>query len=645
MKKNTSAILFFFISATTTFANGYLDSLFNAYNTAKTDTTKYNLLQKIFTEQLNFGSINYNPDTISSLLDKTLQDLSIKKDISRLESFLDIKASQCYDRKKYNLSNFYCDSCIHLAEKLNDFLELGGMYELKHQNYLAQSFHHNAVEALYKSIEYYKKAKDIDGEVYELNQLGDQYRKNQQNDMALAYYLKAAPLSSDSFQAGMIYASCSYIEIKKGNLEAAEVYLKKTHAVIYSPHAFQHFYYYIYYGIWLKAMNRNDEALQILSIAFEENIKGNHGYQRPWVLYEMAEVYIKKKIFGKAKEILDKAILIDKELGRTSSPQSHPILSKYYEATNQPLKALEELKITQALKERENQSELTSSLTSSDMEFEYNKKEQLRQAEQRKIDEEKEKKLRHQKIIAYSSGSVLVFVGFISFLLYRNNRQQKKANITIAAEKKRSEDLLLNILPEEVAEELKINGSAKAKDFDEVTVLFTDFKNFTSMTEQLSAQELVNEINYCYCAFDNIITKFGIEKIKTIGDSYMCAGGLPVANKTNAGDTVKAALEIRDFVLKEKKTREAEGEIFFDIRIGLHTGPVIAGIVGIKKFAYDIWGDTVNIASRMESSGEAGKVNISGETYQLIKDKFNCTYRGKIEAKNKGMIDMYFVES
>ncbi len=220
-------------------------------------------------------------------------------------------------------------------------------------------------------------------------------------------------------------------------------------------------------------------------------------------------------------------------------------------------------------------------------------------------------------------------------------RKQKEV---VEEEKKRSDELLLNILPAETAEELKKTGSTKAKDFEQVTVLFTDFKNFTLMSEKLSAQELVNEINHCYSAFDTIITKYGIEKIKTIGDAYMCAGGLPVANKTNALDTVSAAIEMRDFINDEKQKRIEKGLPFFEIRIGCHTGPVVAGIVGIKKFAYDIWGDAVNIASRMESSGEPGKVNISGSTYELIKDKFNCTHRGKIEAKNKGVIDMYFVE-
>jgi adenylate cyclase len=203
----------------------------------------------------------------------------------------------------------------------------------------------------------------------------------------------------------------------------------------------------------------------------------------------------------------------------------------------------------------------------------------------------------------------------------------------------------LNILPEETAEELKATGTAKAKSFDMVSVLFTDFKNFTQASEKLSPAELVAEINFCYSEFDKIITHHGIEKIKTIGDAYMCAGGLPATNTTNPVDVVQAGLEMVAFIEKNKQDRIAKDQPFFELRCGVHTGPVVAGIVGIKKFAYDIWGDTVNTASRMESSGEIGKVNISGSTYDLVKDKFHCVHRGKVKAKNKGEIDMYFVES
>jgi len=228
---------------------------------------------------------------------------------------------------------------------------------------------------------------------------------------------------------------------------------------------------------------------------------------------------------------------------------------------------------------------------------------------------------------------VLLFAGV--FFTQRNR---------ISKEKKRSDELLLNILPEETAEELKATGTAKAKSFDLVSVLFTDFKNFTQASEKLSPEELVAEINHCYSEFDKIITKHGIEKIKTIGDAYMCAGGLPATNSTNPEDMVQAGLEMVAFIEKNKQERIAKGQPFFELRCGIHTGPVVAGIVGIKKFAYDIWGDTVNTASRMESSGEIGKVNISGTTYELIKDKFTCVHRGKVKAKNKGEIDMYFVE-
>jgi class 3 adenylate cyclase len=210
--------------------------------------------------------------------------------------------------------------------------------------------------------------------------------------------------------------------------------------------------------------------------------------------------------------------------------------------------------------------------------------------------------------------------------------------------KKMSDELLLNILPSSIAEELKSKGNAESKLIDEVTVLFTDFKGFTQLSEQFTPQELVAEINECFSAFDQIMTKHNVEKIKTIGDSYMAAGGLPTSNKTHAQDVIHAALEIQQFMAGYKKAREEAGKLFFEIRIGIHSGPVVAGIVGIRKFAYDIWGDTVNTASRMESSGEVGKVNVSESTYNLTQNLFSYTYRGQIAAKGKGEISMYFAE-
>jgi adenylate cyclase len=210
----------------------------------------------------------------------------------------------------------------------------------------------------------------------------------------------------------------------------------------------------------------------------------------------------------------------------------------------------------------------------------------------------------------------------------------------ISKEKKRSEELLLNILPSEVAAELKEKGYAEAKQFDNVTVLFTDFKDFTYHSERMTPKQLVDELNTCFKAFDSIIAKYNIEKIKSVGDAYLAVSGLPTPNPLHATAAVQAAIEIRDFI----KTRyeESEGNTF-QLRCGIHSGTVVAGIVGVKKYAYDIWGDAVNTAARLEQNCEAGKVNISQTTYESVKGKFTCVHRGKIYAKNKGDIDMYFV--
>lgn len=224
--------------------------------------------------------------------------------------------------------------------------------------------------------------------------------------------------------------------------------------------------------------------------------------------------------------------------------------------------------------------------------------------------------------------------------------EQKVAERTeqLSAEKKKSDDLLHNILPEEVADELKRTGQSEAKQFKQVTVLFTDFTHFTETTQQLIAKALVEELNICFKKFDEIVDKYGIEKIKTIGDSYMAAGGLH-AGASVPLHVVSAGLEMQDFMLARAAARNPKGLPVFDMRVGIHTGPVVAGIVGVKKFQYDIWGDTVNTASRMESYGQEGKVNISTETYELVKDEPDFTFvsRGIQDVKGKGNIAMWFV--
>lgn len=209
----------------------------------------------------------------------------------------------------------------------------------------------------------------------------------------------------------------------------------------------------------------------------------------------------------------------------------------------------------------------------------------------------------------------------------------------LSLQKKKSDDLLLNILPAEVAEELKEKGNAEARHFNNVTVLFSDFVNFTTIAERSSPEALVKELHTYFRAFDSIMEKHGLEKIKTIGDAYLAVSGLPQEHDHHAHNAVLAALDMLDCV----RALQGSGHSF-EVRIGINSGPLVAGIVGVKKFAYDIWGDTVNMASRMESNSEAGMLNISRSTYDLVRDRFRCSYRGKIKAKNKGEVDMYFVE-
>ena len=253
-----------------------------------------------------------------------------------------------------------------------------------------------------------------------------------------------------------------------------------------------------------------------------------------------------------------------------------------------------------------------------------------------------------QLYVALGAGAALLLLALTFFSRFRVKQrsaaQLAAANAELDTARQQSDDLLKNILPVHIAEELKTTGRARARRFADATVLFCDFVNFTRTAERLGAEALVQELDICFKAFDRIMDQYeGVEKIKTIGDAYMAASGLS-NRKSIPNDLVRAALDMQAFLREEEAKRRELGLPFFTARIGLHTGPVVAGVVGDRKFAYDIWGDTVNVAARVEGKGEPGRVNISESTYDLIKYRFRCTYRGKVEAKNKGLVAMYFVE-
>ena len=390
-----------------------------------------------------------------------------------------------------------------------------------------------------------------------------------------------------------------------------------------------------------KAMDCAEQALQ-LARQYADSVL------LPGIYTTIGKVLSAEKNYPQAVSYLQNAISLSKQSGALSDEkEAWSALSNTYEQMGQSAKALDAYRKFISLRDSVYNIDKAKELVRIDLQSGFNIKQladSLRQDEAKKM---VMIKLQRQRAVSIGGFAALLLVLSLLFFIYRNYDHQKKANkiiseanATIQKEKQVSESLLLNILPEEVALELKANGKVHAKSYDEVTVLFTDFIDFTKAGQQLSAQQLVEELDTCFQAFDQIIGKYNIEKIKTVGDAYMAVSGLPKAYPNHAIHIVKAAIEIRDYMMERKQNL---GDRTFGTRIGIHSGSVVAGIVGVKKFAYDIWGDTVNTAARMEQNSGAGKINISETTYELVKDKFTCEYRGEIDAKGKGMMKMYYV--
>ena len=439
----------------------------------------------------------------------------------------------------------------------------------------------------------------------------------------------------------------SEIENGLGHTEQADAWMDSARALVQNDpavddeHALE-----MWHGDNLLSRGDCDEALELLSIGLEANRhRSDKRSGVSWVLSAIARAHMCKKQYHKAVERAREGLAIAEEYGLVKEMMDNlEVLSSAYDTLGDARQALYYYKKYDVWWDSTRNAELTAAMTSSELDYTFDK-EQFADSIVVATERTQERALAEQGLARerVRRNVLLGFGAFAMVFAVVDHRRRRR----IKMEHARSEALLLNILPVEVAEELKAKGSAEAVHIDQVTVLFTDFKGFTAMSEVVTPQELVRDLNECFSAFDHITAKFGIEKIKTIGDAYMAAGGLPTPNTTHAVDVIQAAFEMRDFIAEGKARKIAEGLPYFEIRIGIHTGPVVAGIVGVKKFQYDIWGDTVNTASRMESSGEVGQVNISEATYALVKEQagslFDFTPRGKVQAKGKGELEMFFV--
>ncbi len=584
--------------------------------------------------------------------------------------------SKAYWSNNPDKSMDYAMQCLALSEQINYKKGIGNAYN-------SLGIGKNYMGDYLSAIEFHKKALKIRLEIGDkndiagtYNNMGEVYRVHGNYPEALKLYFEALKINEESgnisLQAknhnniGIIYTNLgNYSEALKNHLSALKLGLK-----LGDKRGIANSYGNI--GRAYKNESKFEEALKNLFTCLKmmEEIKDLNGigncyntigniyysqgnypdalnnYFASLKIYEeigdknnislgltnVGELYTNQKKYNEAFEYLNKGLSLAKEIGSLERiKSSYDLLATLDNKQGNFNKALEHYKLYIIYRDSLVNTENTKKTLAIQMTYDFNKKQtadSIKSAEEKKVITAELKQEQTKSYALYGGLALMVLVASVFF------RQRNK----IGKEKKRSDDLLLNILPAEVAEELKATGGAEAKHFDNVSVLFTDFVGFTSISEKLSPKELVREIHQCFTAFDEIIERNGLEKIKTIGDAYLAVCGMPNEDKDHAKKTVKAAIEIMDFINK----RIVEGGKF-NIRIGINSGPVVAGIVGVKKFAYDIWGDTVNTAARMEQHSVNGKINISGSTYELVKNDFKCEHRGKIEAKNKGEVDMYFV--
>ncbi len=505
-----------------------------------------------------------------------------------------------------------------------------------------------------KALEYYLKSLKVSEQTGDklrilsaMNNIGGVYfNKPATHNKALHYFLKALPLSEqlgDKEAIGTTAVNLGEIYFDRGNDSLALLYFKKSLKAFGNSENSPYTYNDI--GKVYEKKGDYNLALDYHTKAYSIAKKLNGQLDMVQSLIGMANTMVKKGDNSTALQYFKEAESTGKQINALYELKNvyEGMAALYYSKQNYSQAYLYQKKFS-AVKDSLYNIETDKKLGTLQFDFDLQKK----QAEIDLLTKDKtlqDLDLKKQRFTrnALLTGLILVFI--IAFILYRNYLAKVKVNKILDRQKEEIEGLLLNILPWEVAKELQLNGHAKSRNYESVTVLFADFIGFTGIADMLPPEKLVEELNSCFMAFDNIIDKYNIEKIKTIGDSYMCAGGIPVISEKHAYHIVKASLEIQDYIINNNRKRTEAGLIPWNLRIGIHVGPVVAGVVGKKKYAYDIWGSTVNIASRMESNGVAGRVNISATTYEMIKDKFICSHRGKVYAKNVGEIDMYFVDS
>ena len=382
-----------------------------------------------------------------------------------------------------------------------------------------------------------------------------------------------------------------------------------------------------------KALTYFDDALQI-----EEALGDKFGEAN--TLNNIGEAYITLYDLSKAENYIQQALEIAQEIdAKYIIEASYLYLSDLHEMRGQPEKALIYYQKMFEINQEIFNEQVRDKIAMLQTRYETEKKDQeiellIKERDINELTIEKQQNLRNFLIV------LIFLVIIIAIIMYISYRQKRKDNQVIAEEKAKSDKLLLNILPVRIAHDLKETGTTEPELFKDVSVYFSDIVGFTVASANLTPKKLIDELNEIFTAFDEIIEKYECERIKTIGDAYLAVGGMNRSNETPAINIVRAAIAHIEYLKKRNKS----SDIKWQIRVGIHTGDVIGGVVGIKKYIYDVFGDTINLAARMEQYSDTMKINISEDTYQYLKNNFTCIERDGIVVKGKGVMKMYFVE-
>ena len=634
----------------------FIDSMLRVEQKLPDDTAKVNAL--VIISQLFSEIVEIDSTLIYAQRAVTLSE-NLKDKKARMYAYSQLGFAYS-TLTKYDTAISFFDKAISGFKKLKDSVGLGESFSNKGMAYDYMGKNALALENYFEALKIHRALGDIESEMSNLMNIGNVYGTVGEREKSMEYYYKAIEINKElgfEYDEALIYINIAVEFATAEEYDSALYFNKKAIALLEDleddllvAHTVEN-----NGGIYLEQKKYND-ALRELNKSGK--VFDSIGDKR----------YVVTNLHAKGTTFLSVAtdtvgFKADKTLFSANKSSNLKTAIKYLEASKaiydggeiEDIVEMSELygDLYQAYEAKGDIEKAYSYykeynvLVDSILAQEDDKK--IAQLEGQMALDVKNKELELQKLLVakkrnergFLIAGIALLVIVIGIVFY-NYRQRGITNKLLAEEKHKSEDLLHNILPEEVASELKDRGATTAQHFDRVTVLFTDFVGFTKAGERMTSQELVDELHACFKAFDEITGKYDIEKIKTIGDAYLAVCGLPVTDQHHAEKCVNAAIDILHFM---KDRREKLGDKTFEIRIGVHSGDVVAGIVGVKKFAYDIWGDTVNTAARMESKSEPGKINISQTTYELVQDKFACNYRGELEAKNKGKLKMYFIEA